>query len=373
MNNSKKRILFIVPLPPPVHGSTVMAQSIKESKLINDTYACDYVNLTTSRSTAEIGRFNVMKIVRITGAYIKTLVKLMTKHYDLCYAAISFHGGLLKDAPFVLLSKLFGKKVIIHLHGKGASNDAENGFYRWLLRKTLNDTKVIMLSWHLYPDVSQFVKKEDVTIIPNGIPEPKEAPMKSYVNEIPNLLFLSNLIESKGVIVLLDALKLLVDKGLKFRCNFVGGESTDIDSERFTEEVRKRDLSDVAFYLGKKFGEEKEACFNQSDVFVFPTFYSNECFPLVLLEAMAHKLPCVTTNEGGIADIVIDGVNGLISEKQNASSLASCIEKLLNDDGIRKEMGEEGYRMMHEKFTEEVFHRNMCSTLNMALGGVILN
>ncbi len=373
MKKAKPKVLFIVPLPPPVHGSTVVAQSIKDSKLINDTYACDYINLTTSRSTAEIGRFNLMKVVRITGAYIQILVKLMTKHYDLCYAAISFHGGLLKDAPFVLLCKLFRKKVVIHLHGKGASKDAEKGFYRWLLQKTFKNTKVIMLSWHLYPDVAQFVKKEDVTIIPNGIPAVKGISHKSKVNEIPNLLFLSNLIESKGVIVLLDALKLLTDKGLQFHCNFVGGESTDIDAARFATEVEKRNIVGVATYLGKKFGAEKEECFNQSDIFVFPTFYNNECFPLVLLEAMAHKLPCITTDEGGILDIVNDGVNGLICKKNNADSLADCIEQLLTNSELREQMGEKGYKIMQEKFTEEVFEKNMCDTLKDALGGVDLS
>lgn len=367
MMKDKRRILFIVPLPPPVHGSTVVAESIKESKMINNTFECDYINITTSDSISDIGRFSLRKVWKIFCGLLKTFCLLFTKRYDLCYAAIAFHGSLFKDAPFVLFCKLFRKRVIIHLHGKGASKDAEKFFFRWLLRKTLNNTTVIMLSWHLYPDVAQFVKKENVIIIPNGIPEPKAVSIKSKVNDIPSLLFLSNLIESKGVIVLLDALKLLADRGMKFQCNFVGGESTDIDAARFRKEVQKRNLTEQVFYLGKKFGAEKEMCFNQSDVFVFPTFYSNECFPLVLLEAMAHKLPCITTNEGGIADIVVDGVNGVICEKKNAASLANCIEKLLKDADMRKEMGEKGYRMLHEKFTETVFQNKMCSTLRNAL------
>lgn len=61
----------------------------------------------------------------------------------------------------------------------------------------------------------------------------------------------------------------------------------------------------------------------------------NECFPLVILEAMEYKLPVISTNEGGIPDIVKDGENGLICEKQNPYSLADCIAKLLDDEELR--------------------------------------
>lgn len=367
----KRRILFIVPLPPPVHGSTVVAESIKESKMINNTFECDYINITTSDSISDIGRFSLRKVWKIFCGLLKTFCLLFTKRYDLCYAAIAFHGSLFKDAPFVFLCKFFGKEVIIHLHGKGASKDAEKGIYRWMLRKTLKNTKVILLSWHLYRDVAQFVKKENVTIIPNGIPQPKENCNNRTANSIPGILFLSNLVESKGVLVLLDALKVLKGKGLSFICDFVGGETKEIDTMRFNVEVEKRGLKDMAIYRGRKYGEEKESFFEQSDVFVLPTM--NDCFPLVLLEAMSHKLPCITTEEGGIADIVQDGVNGLICEKNNIMSLADCIEKLIVNRELREKMGEEGYRIMHEKFTEEVFQKNMCDTLNKASGGGILS
>ena len=59
---------------------------------------------------------------------------------------------------------------------------------------------------------------------------------------------------------------------------------------QFSEEVDKRNLNDRIAYVGRKVGEEKEAFFRQSDVFVFPTYYYNECFPLVILEAMEYKM-----------------------------------------------------------------------------------
>ena len=360
MSNKKSRILFIVPLPPPVHGSTVMCKYIKDSKLINDEFDCDYVNLSASRSMTEVHKFHVVKIWRMFQAFLLVFGKLMTRRYDLCYVALAFHKSLLKDAPMVLLCKLFRRKVVIHLHGKGASKDAKNGCYRWLLKRTFNNSNVVLLSWLLYPDVEPFVKRENVSICPNGIPT-IDCENKERNNPVPRLLFLSNLIISKGVLVLLDALKILMDKGFSFVCDFVGGETTEINEKKFEDEVRNRQLEKIVFYHGRKFGDEKEAFFERSDLFVFPT--NEDCFPLVLLEAMQHGLPIVTTNEGAIPDEVINGENGFIGEQKNPSSIANCIEKLLCDEQLRKEMGENGYQKFQKNFTIDAFEMNIKNIL----------
>ena len=105
-------------------------------------------------------------------AYCLVLGKLMHRRYDLCYLAITCHGiGFLKDAPFVLLCKLFGKKIVIHQHNKGMSRDVKQWPYRWLLPLVYRNTKVILLSWRLYPDIENVVRKEQILICPNGIPE----------------------------------------------------------------------------------------------------------------------------------------------------------------------------------------------------------
>ena len=357
-------ILFIVPLPPPIHGSTVMSKYIKDSKLINDEFDCDYVNLSASRNMEEVHRFKWVKMWRFIYAYINVLFKLSFHHYDLCYIALAFHRSLLKDAPFVFLCKLFKRKVVIHLHGKGASEDSQNIFYRWLLRNTFKNAKVILLSWLLYPDVEQYVNREDVLICPNGIPTVNRD-YKKRSNPVPRLLFLSNLIVSKGVLVLLDALQILKNKNYSFVCDFVGGETKEIDGKRFAEEVKKRGLNQLVIYHGKKYGLEKEQIFDRIDLFVFPTFY--ETFGLVNLEAMAHHLPIVTTNEGGIPDIVKDGENGLISQIRNSQSLADNICKLLDDADLRRKMGENGYKRLHKYYTLEVFEQCMVQCLKKSI------
>ena len=128
------KVLFIAPLPPPVHGSAMVSQYIKDSKLVQEQYDCDFVNLSTSRRMDEIGKGGAKKLLRFAGSFFLLFYKLLVHRYDLCYLAITCHGvGLLKDAPFVLLCKLFGRKVVIHQHNKGMSGCIDRWPYRWLI------------------------------------------------------------------------------------------------------------------------------------------------------------------------------------------------------------------------------------------------
>ena len=98
MKTQNPRILFVVPLPPPVHGSAMVSQQIMESALINSSFRCDYVNLSTSRRMDEIGKRSAVKLWRMLSSFLKTFWLLLIHRYDLCYLAITCHGaGFLKD------------------------------------------------------------------------------------------------------------------------------------------------------------------------------------------------------------------------------------------------------------------------------------
>lgn len=380
MNMNKLHILFITPLPPPVHGSAMVSQYIKDSELIQGEFACDFVNLSTSRRMDEIGKGGIKKLLRFVWSFFTLFYKLLTHRYDLCYLAITCHGvGFLKDAPFVLLCKLFGRKVVIHQHNKGMSKCIDRWPYRWLIPYIYKRTRVILLSWYLYPDIEKAVKREQVVICPNGIPETvsgerlvasednvERGSAASSSSPTVNLLFLSNLIPSKGVYVLLDACKILKEKGMDFHCNFVGGESKEINRSVFDQAVRERALDDCVTYHGPKYGEDKERYWEMADVFVQPTF--EDCFPLTILEAMQHHKPIVSTNEGAVPDMVLDGENGFICKREDAFSLASALERLIVDEALRNTMGEEGYRIYLEKFTLSCFEHRFTEILRKING-----
>lgn len=232
----------------------------------------------------------------------------------------------------------------------------------WVYR----NTKVILLSWRLYPDIKKIVEKDQILICSNGIPETlQEEPEAKRRNRIPHLLFLSNLMVSKGVIVLLDALEILKNKDYSFICDFVGGETAEIDVVRFMVEVEKRGLDKFVIYAGKQYGADKERFFRQADVFVHPTM--DDCFPLVLLEAMQHSLPIVSTDVGGIADIIENKVNGYVCETRNADIFAQKLSELIIDEPLRLRMGESGHEKYKRQYTLEVFEANIKENLTASM------
>ena len=426
---------------------------------MNEAFDCDFVNLSTSRSMEEIGKGGIKKLFRFVAAYFEVLWKLITHRYSLCYLAITCHGmGFLKDAPFVLLCKLFGRKVVLHQHNKGMSRDCNRWPYRWLMPLVYRNTTVMLLSWHLYEDISAVVKREQVVVCANGIPEPHPNPLQkrgdsghpgcsqishteftedtefscnaenicqradansqnariaslacgqdsqrlnvnvdanlqsmTAINQrpegainraehfnrseaqfssslssslepsVPRLLFLSNLIESKGIYVLLEACRMLKEEGIAFQCDYVGGESKLISGESFRNAIAERGLTDCVTYHGPQYGAAKDRFFRGADIFVQPTF--DDCFPLTLVEAMQYRLPIVSTDVGAIPDIVTDGVNGFVCPQRDVQALAEALRKLIGEPQMRVAMGQRGYELYRERMTLEVFEGNFTEIL----------
>lgn len=361
--NMKSKILFIMHMPPPVHGAAMMGKYIHDSKLINEMFDCYYINLTTAKSLQDIGKGGIKKLWKFVCLLVRIVKSLLGIHPQMVYVTPNSHGGAFyKDFVVVELIKLLGYKVIVHYHNKGVATCQDKWLDDKLYRIFFKNIKVILLADALYQDVEKYVKRENVFICPNGIPESLDVePTSERNNVIPQLLFLSNLLVDKGVLVLLDALKILKERGYSFICNFVGGETAEIDAARFAEEVEKRGLNDMAVYLGKKYGAEKNEEYRKSDIFIFPTL--NEAFGLVLLEAMEHALPCIATDEGGISDIVDEGETGFIVSKRNANILADKIEYLLIHPEERMRMGKLGYKKFKNQFTVGKFEERLAEIL----------
>lgn len=181
-----------------------------------------------------------------------------------------------------------------------------------------------------------------------------------------NVLFLSNMIAEKGVWTIVEAAKLLHEKGVEVAFHFVGKWS-DISEDMFRKAIEEYHLENVCFAYGGKYGKEKDEFWNAADVFVFPSFYHNECFPLVLLEAMQHHLPCISTTEGGIPGIIDDGETGYLIEKHDFHSLADKLEFLYQHLDVRKDMGEKGYRKFRNEFTLRKFEERMVEILDKSV------
>jgi glycosyltransferase involved in cell wall biosynthesis len=368
MDKFANKILFLLHVPPPVHGSSVIGMQIKNSIKINEEFDCRYVDLGTSTSIDEIGKGGFVKLFRFAAIWFSVLRLLITFRPKLCYFAITAKGpAFYKDASIALLFKIFGVKLVYHFHNKGVSSRQDKWLDNLLYRIIFKNEAVILLSKHLYPDIQKYVSKERIHFCPNGIPDVSGSNSVLVLKEdktIVNILFLSNLIESKGVFVLLDACKILNNKQAPFHCTFVGGIG-DVNEEQFNDEVQKLDIENHVAYLGKKFGIEKRSEFEKADIFILPTI--NDCFPLVLLEAMQHSLPIISTFEGGIPDIVEDEVTGFLVQQKDAMTLANKLEILINNPEMRLQMGVAGREKYEKEFTLDTFETTLTYILNTVL------
>lgn len=364
----KPRVLFLIHLPPPIHGAAMASSYLQQSVMINCEFNSTYINLTTASSLADIGKAGFKKYIVIFKLWYKVFYALRAKRFQLCYFTINARGAAwYKELIIVLMVKSFSVPLVFHYHNKGVANNSGNLLKKFLYRFQFKNAKTILLSPLLYKDIAEFVEQENCYYCSNGIPvagisSSNQKDGSVLIKKDIEILFLSNLITTKGVIVLLEACIILKQKAISFRCVFIGGEAviTEVD---FIILLEKYGLCKHVFFLGKKYGVEKEKAFLSADIFAFPTYYHNECFPLVLLEAMQFSLPVVTTFEGGIPDMVDNNVTGFLVPQQDAIALADKLAILINDPMLRKNMGGAGRAKYEQLFTLKIFEKNMLDIL----------
>ena len=342
----------------------MVGQYIKHSKLLENTFDAKFINLSTSLSVDEIGKYSIAKFSRYVKLIFSLIRYLIGFKPETVYLAVTAKGvGFYKDLPIALLAKLFKKNVVLHFHNKGVSANQHRILDHFLYKRLFKNSKVILLSERLFEDISKYVDRDDVFYCPNGIPIIEFVNNnRTTQNTIPQLLFLSNLIESKGVYTLLDALATLKNEGVVFHCNFVGGEG-DVSFEHLSFKIQSLKLDDYVTYLGAKYDEEKYEILSSSYCLIFPTYYEMECYPLVLLEAMMFGLPIISTNNGGINDIIKHNKTGFIVKEKNPKNLADKIKELIDNPQLAKQMGVSGKTRFLEYNTLEIFERNFTNIL----------
>lgn len=377
-SQKKPSVLFIMHMPPPIHGASVMGQYIKDSSLVNEAFDCHYINITTAKNLEDIGKGNFNKYGIFFKKVIQVVHAISSMKPSIIYMTPCTTGGpffkdnlMLNFAKIAAMLRSRKSKFVIHLHNKGVQTMQSDWKYSMMYRYYFSNLKVILLGESLYHDVSTFVKREDVLICPNGIPDTNVHPEEKKINKVPRILWLTHIMKTKGLIEFLDALKILKMKGLPFAVDFIGGITGEITLGEFEDEIEMRGLSDIVEYHGNKYGQKKDEFLRNSDIFVLPSY--TEAFPLTILEAMQYSLPVVASNVGGINSQVEDGVNGFLlggtepimqnTFRPDSVELASKLELLICNPEMRQAMGKEGRRRFEAHFTLPVFERRFTDAL----------
>ena len=370
----KPKILFIMHMPPPVHGASMVGQFIHDSQLINSSFDCHYVNLAVATRLEDVGKGGWHKAKDIWKKLIEVRKAVKAVKPDLVYITPNSAGApFYKDFIIVMMLKMMGQKIVMHFHNKGVATRQNRKLDNWMYKHYFKGVKLILLADALYQDVKRYVKREDVFVCPNAIPAISNAnQVTENSDHVPHILWLTNIMKTKGIMEYLSALKILTDKGVKFQADFVGGLTKEMSGDEFDSALSMLGLNGCCTYYGPKYGDDKYSFFCQADVFVLPSY--TEAFPVSILEAMQFALPVVASNVGGVSAEVEDGVSGfLLGGKQpimlntfrpDVCEIADKLQVLLTDTDLRHKMGSAGREKFEREFTLEVFEKRMVEILS---------
>jgi glycosyltransferase involved in cell wall biosynthesis len=172
--------------------------------------------------------------------------------------------------------------------------------------------------------------------------------------EKPVVLAVGQLKERKGFRYLIQACRLLADRGCLLECHIVGEGPL---REELEEQIRQLSLQGIVILYGSLPHQEVIEQYQQAAAFVLPAVIGGDGdrdgIPNVILEAMAMELPVVSTLHSGIPEVVQDGVNGLLVPPADEAALADAIAKLLDSPELRFRLGRSGRQMVTEKFDVE--------------------
>jgi glycosyltransferase involved in cell wall biosynthesis len=335
-------------------------------------FRVEVVEMNFASSLRSIGKLSAAKIIKTLEVGAKLSVCCLRRRPELAYFTISPTGGaFLRDVLFASILKTMKIPIVYHIHGKGVSESSSSAIARWLYSYVFKGEKVIQLSSRLHCDISEFVSIKDCFFVTNGIPDTGNSlnwgQEASRQNEKPRILFLSNMVATKGPLSLLGALAELKKRGVFFQAFFAGEWSSIETRNAFYELAKKHDLADCIEYLGPHYGEDKNRVFRSADIFVLPT--RKDAFPLVILEAMSFSLPVVSTFEGAIPEIVIDGETGFLVKPGDTKMLSDRLALLIQRKDLREHLGLAGRKRFVENFTSEIFEKNLVRTLKECLQG----
>ncbi|MEM1270922.1 MAG: glycosyltransferase family 4 protein [Bacteroidota bacterium] len=143
------------------------------------------------------------------------------------------------------------------------------------------------------------------------------------------LLFLSNMTPAKGYSEVIEAARVLRERGRAFTLELAGRWETETDKADFERYVADHHLGDhVMHHGGVKDRTRVRDLHLRADAFLLPTYYPTEAQPLTIIEAMNAGTPIVTTRHAGIPDMLEDEREGLFVPAKDARSLANAIERL---------------------------------------------
>lgn len=262
---------------------------------------------------------------------------------DLVHINMASDVSLYRKIPFIYLTKIFGKKLVIHQHG----GNFKEFFYtecgkkrRRFIQKTLEKADVFpVVAAYLGDIFKEIISEEKVIVLPNAIEVPKRIKEKEAGQK---LLFLGRLCKEKGIRELLEAVSELKQKYAELEL-YLGGVWVDSELKELADKYRE-----FVYQLGWIDREEKEKYLQECNIFVLPTYF--EGLPMSLLEGMVYGCACIASEVGGIPQVIDHGVDGILIQPKNKEELKMALSELLQDFSLQQKLGEAGRNKVEQEF-----------------------
>jgi glycosyltransferase involved in cell wall biosynthesis len=200
------------------------------------------------------------------------------------------------------------------------------------------------------PEVPVYSLPNAIDLAPyRGIAEER---MSQHARNGPlRVLYLGYLGRAKGTFDLIEAATDLQSEGVGVSFDLVGEELTSGEYERLLERIKGATINGCVRLHPPAYGSEKMVFFRNAHVFVYPSY--SEGMPMAVIEAMACGLPVVATKVGGLPDLVMDGVNGLLVEPGRPDQMATAFRKICHDSSLLRKMERKSHQIAFEQYSME--------------------
>ncbi len=269
-------------------------------------------------------------------------------------------AGFCKEIGFFTFSLLFKCKLICHWHGSDLYDflSSQNFLLRKFIIKIYSMANVHIVLTEGMKEQLKLISTKEVVVLPNF--HDIDFYPDCNINHSFNITFMSNIIYEKGVLDAVEAFKIFrqeIEGNSKVKLNIVGQvlDSSLLDKINGQERV---------VIHGPLYGEKKDLLLGETDVFIFPSFYKTEAFPLVVLEAMATHNSIIAYDHNYISDFFnFDG--GWLVDKRNVSQLSKKLSVLFYDRELLSKQKESNYKLSKDytqtSYKEKV--NNICSRM----------
>lgn len=334
----KKKICMVVPSFSAKGGITSVVNGYKCSNLEED-YEISYVETYCDGN-------KIKKIAKAIQGYFAFRNQLNNNRPDIVHIHSSFGASFYRKMPMIFYAATKNIPIINHVHGSEIEKLYTNAsrLNKKIIEKTFDKcTLVITLTEENRKKLSVIKTNTDFVVLNNySVIHPMH-----IFSECKTVLFLGFITELKGCFDLPGIVN-NVAKEIPDVQFIIGGEGK---KEQVIEQLERLKVSEKVIFPGWVSGDKKDSLFKKSTMFLLPSY--TEAMPMSILEAMGYGLPIVSTNVGGIPQLVKRGVNGYLYEPGDIEGIAKGIIEILRDKEKCIMMGMNSQKMVEEKYSLE--------------------